>query len=184
LIVSPYNLDPRKNLDALLEALARVKDRHVGLDVALFGRTAVTSEREAHFERRLRELGLEATVRRTGPLSDTDLLQLYRDADVFVFPSLYEGFGLPVLEAMAAGACVVARGASAMSEVLGDAGVSVETTDPAASAAAISSLLDDPARRGDLGERARARAATFTVARMAEGTWRSYLAALGRTPAA
>lgn len=183
LVVAPYVLEPRKNLDALLAAASILKEHHPALDVALFGRSALTPERENHFESRLHELGLESTVRRTGILSDEMLWRLYCEADVFVFPSLYEGFGLPVLEAMAAGACVLVRGASAMQSLVADAGVTVETADAAATAAAIGALLDNPARRRELGERARRRAATFTIRRMAEGTWRSYLTALGRAPA-
>jgi glycosyltransferase involved in cell wall biosynthesis len=182
LIVAPYNLEPRKNLDALLTASAMLRERRPTLEIALFGRAALTPEREARFEDRLRALGLESAVKRTGVLSDEMLWRLYRDADVFVFPSLYEGFGLPVLEAMAAGACVVVRNASAMQDLVGDAGVTVETADPAATAAAIGALLDDPARRRALGVRARERATTFTIRKMAEGTWRSYQAALGRAP--
>jgi glycosyltransferase involved in cell wall biosynthesis len=184
LIVAPYNLEPRKNLDGLLAAAAILRNSRPALDVALFGRAALTPEREARFAAQLRDLGLESTVRLTGLIDDETLWRLYQDADVFVFPSLYEGFGLPVLEAMAAGACVVVRDASAMQDLVGDAGVTVETADPALTAAAIGALLDDPARRRELGERARRRAATFTIRNMAEGTWRSYQAALGRPPVA
>ncbi|MFI5213852.1 MAG: glycosyltransferase family 4 protein [Gemmatimonadales bacterium] len=180
LIVAPYNLEPRKNLDALLAAAAILTERYPTLDVALFGRGGLTPEREVGFESRLRALGLESAVRRTGVISDEVLWRLYQEADVFVFPSLYEGFGLPVLEAMAAGACVLVRGASAMRDIVAEAGATVETSDPAATAVAIGALLDAPARRREMGERARHRAATFTVRRMAEGTWRSYCTALGR----
>lgn len=177
-LVSPYNLEPRKNLDALLEAVALLRSRGETVKLVLFGRAAVTPEREERFERRVRELGLDESVVRTGILSDEELAALYRRATLFVFPSLYEGFGLPVLEAMSAGACVVARNASAMSEVLRDTGALVETGDPRALASVMVSLLDDAGLRDALGRRARERAALFSIERMALLTYRSYLTAL------
>jgi len=99
---------------------------------------------------------------------------------VFVFPSLYEGFGYPVLEAMAAGTCVVARSASAMAEIVGPDGVLVETADPAAVAAAIDRVMADTGERDRLRARAAARASAFTVRRMADQTWQVYQAALTR----
>ena len=116
----------------------------------------------------------------TGFVSDEDLGWLYRAATLFVFPTLYEGFGIPVLEAMAAGACVVARNQSAMAEVLGDAGVQVETRDPRALAAAITALLADTERRTALGRAARERASRFTQEAMSRGTVAAYMRALER----
>jgi glycosyltransferase involved in cell wall biosynthesis len=178
-LVSPYNLEPRKNLSGLLAAVAKLRERYPSLKLLLFGRAAVTPEREAEFQRMVRDLKLDDVIEQTGFIKDDDLRRVYRMGDVFVFPSLYEGFGLPVLEAMASGACVVARGASAMAEVVGDAGVLVETKNATALAAAIASLLDDPVRRKELGEAALRRATLFSVERMARLTYRSYRAALG-----
>jgi glycosyltransferase involved in cell wall biosynthesis len=178
-LVSPYNLEPRKNLSGLLAALVKLRERYPTLKLLLFGRAAVTPEREAEFQRMVRELKLDDMIAKTGFIEDDDLRRVYRMGDVFVFPSFYEGFGLPVLEAMASGACVVARGASAMAEVVGEAGVLVETKNATALAAAIASLLDDPIRRKELGEAALRRATSFSVERMARLTYRSYRAALG-----
>jgi glycosyltransferase involved in cell wall biosynthesis len=145
----------------------------------LFGRAAVDPAREQQFDRMVTELGLRDAVHLLGPLDDADLAWLYGHTTAFVFPSLYEGFGLPVLEAMASGACVVARNASAMAEIVGEAGALAETADPDALAAAISTLLDAPERRAKLGAAARQRASAFTIQRMARLTYASYCAALG-----
>ncbi len=177
-IVSPYNLEPRKNLETLVKAFAQLCESGRDLRLILFGRSAVTDEREAHFEQTISDLGIAQRVIRTGIVPDDELSKLYREATVFVFPSLYEGFGLPVLEAMASGACVVARSASAMSEVLGDAGRSTETSDMSRLSDAIGALLDDPGERQRIGRAAIARADSFTIARMAELTLDSYRTAL------
>jgi glycosyltransferase involved in cell wall biosynthesis len=180
-LLAPYNLEPRKNLGALLEATAILISDFPELKLILFGRAAVSPEREANFERRICELGIEQCVIRTGILTDQDLGALYSKATVFVFPSLYEGFGLPLLEAMFRGACVVARNASAMAEVVGDCGVLVETRDPKALASAIAGLLNNEDLRSALGRRARERAQFFSVEDMAINTYRSYLTALDQT---
>jgi glycosyltransferase involved in cell wall biosynthesis len=176
-VLSAYNLEPRKNLAGLLRAFASLRGR-AGARLVLYGRAAVTPERERAFDRLVGELGIGPAVTRTGYLSDEQLRWLYRRAAVFVFPSLYEGFGYPVLEAMAAGACVVARGASSMAEVVGDAGLLVETADVEQLAAAIDRALADTGERERLRERAAVRAEQFTVGRMAQQTWRTYEAAL------
>ena len=123
----PYNLEPRKNLAALVSAFAQALPAAPAARLVLYGRAAVTPEREVEFDRTVAALGVRQAIVRTGFLTDDQLGWLYRRATIFAFPSLYEGFGYPVLEAMAAGACVVARGASAMAEVMDEAGVAVET---------------------------------------------------------
>jgi hypothetical protein len=184
LLVSPYNLEPRKNLPALLEAFAGLRRRYPAAELVLFGRAAVTPDRERDFWEGLRSLGLEGAVRLTGFLSDADLKGLYQRATVFVFPSLYEGFGYPVLEAMACGACVVARNNSSMAEIVGEAGLCLETADPRQLEEGLSGLLGDPTQRARLAAAARERSARFTVRRMAAQTLSCYLRALGRKPVA
>jgi glycosyltransferase involved in cell wall biosynthesis len=179
-LLSPYNLEPRKNLAALLEATAVLISNFPELKLILFGRAAVSPEREEDFERKIRELGIEQCVIRTGIVTDDDLGAFYSRATLFVFPSLYEGFGLPLLEAMFRGACVVARNASAMAEVVGDCGVLVETRDTKALASAIATILNNESLRSDLGRRARERARLFSVEDMAVNTYRSYLTALAQ----
>ncbi|MGD0484369.1 MAG: glycosyltransferase family 1 protein [Gemmatimonadales bacterium] len=179
LLASPYNLELRKNLAGLVCAAALLRERHPGLVLALFGRAAVNAEREATFERLLADRGMAAVVRRLGVLPDAALARLYREADAFVFPSLYEGFGLPVLEAMAVGGCVVSHDAPAMAEVLGNAGVLADARDERALAGAIGALLAEPERAAALRAAAVKRAAEFTVERMCRGTLAAYQRALG-----
>jgi glycosyltransferase involved in cell wall biosynthesis len=178
IILSPYNLEPRKNLISLLQAAASLRTRYPRLLLVLYGRAAITPERETAFESRARELGLDGAFERTGALDDRVLRQLYQQCTLFVFPSLYEGFGLPLLEAMACSACVVARSASAMAEVVGDAGTLVETRDPDVLADSIRKLLDNPLKCEELRTAALHRARLFTIDRMAGLTYRSYCTAL------
>jgi glycosyltransferase involved in cell wall biosynthesis len=182
-VLSPFNLEPRKNLVSLLRAMTEVRRSHPDVRLVLYGRAAVTPDRERTFHANVRQLELEEAVTLTGFVSDDELASLYRHALVFVFPSLYEGFGLPVLEAMAAGACTVARNRSAMAEVLGDAGVQTETEDAASLATTLRSLLEDPARRAALGRAAQQRSARFTLDAMSRGTYAAYMKALDlKTP--
>jgi glycosyltransferase involved in cell wall biosynthesis len=168
----------RKNLISLLQAAASLRTRYPRLLLVLYGRAAITPERETAFESRARELGLDGAFERTGALDDRVLRQLYQQCTLFVFPSLYEGFGLPLLEAMACSACVVARSASAMAEVVGDAGTLVETRDPDVLADSIRKLLDNPLKCEELRTAALHRARLFTIDRMAGLTYRSYCTAL------
>lgn len=177
-LLSPYNLEPRKNIRALLRAAALLRSEFPRMELVLYGRAAYTADREREFNTWLREENLEGCVRRPGFVDDNTLEALYRSCTLFVFPSLYEGFGLPLLEAMANGACVVARDASAMAEIVGDAGVLVETRNTPAFAEAMARVLRDGSRRRALQITAQRRACTFTIAKMAAKTCRSYCAAM------
>ena len=179
ILASPYNLEPRKNLDTFLEAVAGLRESFPDLAIVLFGRAAVTPERERLFESRVRELELEDAIMRTGILSDSDLCWLYRHCTIFVFPSLYEGFGLPVLEAMACGACVVARDASAMAEVVSNAGFLVETRNSQAFSRGLSMLLHDPDLQLRLRRAGVKRSGDFTLENMARLTYSTYMKAMG-----
>jgi glycosyltransferase involved in cell wall biosynthesis len=179
-VLSPYNLEPRKNLQALVSAMADVRKSRGDVKLVLYGRAAVTPEREASFRAQVRKLELDEAIVLTHFVTDESLAWLYRTCALFVFPTLYEGFGLPILEAMAHGACVVTRNQSAMAEVLGDAGVQVETRDSSQLEAAMIALLNDSRRREELGRAAEKRAAQYTQESMARGTLAAYTRVLER----
>jgi len=157
-------LEPRKNLMRLLEALALLRDR--GLFVGWEGPPLVVAGREGWLYEpiyaRVDALGLRAHVRFLTDATDRDLLVLYNLAGVAVYPSLYEGFGLPPLEALACGAVVVASNASSLPEVLGDAALLVDPYDVGALAAAIERALGDEALRRTLADRGPAQARRYT----------------------
>jgi alpha-1,3-rhamnosyl/mannosyltransferase len=115
-----------------------------------------------------------------GPVRDECLIALYREAAALVYPSRYEGFGLPVLEAMACGTPVIASRAASIPEVLGDTGILLDPDDVSGWAAAIASVLNDEALRGGLRAKGLARATEFTWARTARQTLDAYRRALGR----
>jgi glycosyltransferase involved in cell wall biosynthesis len=118
--------------------------------------------------------------RRLGYVSDGALAELYRRCAVFCFPSLGEGFGLPVLEAMAAGAAVLTSDVAALQEVGGNAVAYADPHDVGAIADALRALLNSPERRRELAERGRAQAATFSWERTAELTLGALVEAAAR----
>ena len=119
-------------------------------------------------------LGLEGNVIFTGQIREQDKAPLYSAATVFAFPSLYEGFGIPVLEAMACGTPVVTSNLSALPEVAGDAGVLVDPYEPHAISDALAELLESQAHRDELSRRGLERARRFTWHQVAEQTLRVY----------
>jgi glycosyltransferase involved in cell wall biosynthesis len=174
------DLHQRRNLGVVLDAvlaLRRQGGATANLVLALAGvdRGLVTD-----LQASATAAGAPEVVQALGIVSDARLDALYRDAAALVYPSLYEGFGLPVLEAMARGTAVVAARASSVPEVLGDAGVLVEPADTGAWIASLGAIIEDGARRGALQAAGRARAATFTWARTAQATYEVYLQAMGR----
>jgi glycosyltransferase involved in cell wall biosynthesis len=163
-------IEPRKNVRRLLEAHAALGRDDVELVVA--GGAGWNDELAAL------EARMGRGVRRLGFVPPEDLAGLYAGAEVFCFPSLEEGFGLPVLEAMAQGTPVVTSAGIATAEVVGDAGVTVDPTDVAALTRALRALLDDPDAARRLGRSAAERAGTFTWARTASGLEAAYVDAV------
>jgi glycosyltransferase involved in cell wall biosynthesis len=162
--------DPRKALDVLVEAAGRVPRATLVL-------AGAAGEESRRLQTRAVELGLRLTL--TGYLADEDLAALYRGAAAVVLPSQHEGFGLPVLEAMASGVPVVATRAGNLVDLAGDAAVLVPPNDPRALASTMAKLLDDPLERQRLATAGPAVAARYTWARSAEMTAEVYRAALG-----
>jgi glycosyltransferase involved in cell wall biosynthesis len=123
--------------------------------------------------------GLEGRVVFPGYVDDADLPALYSAAAVFVYPSLYEGFGLPPLEAMACGTPVISSNAASLPEVVGDAALLVDPTDTTALAQALHAVLSQPSLHADLRKRGLSQAARFSWQRCAAETLGAYQAALG-----
>jgi glycosyltransferase involved in cell wall biosynthesis len=135
-------LQPRKNFTRLIEAYSLLVTRHPSLRLVIAGGKGwLYEEIFATVER----LGLADKVVFPGFVADGDLPALYNLADLFVFPSLYEGFGLPPLEALACGTPVITSDASSLPEVVGEAGPMVEATDVEALAEAMKRVLEDDA---------------------------------------
>jgi glycosyltransferase involved in cell wall biosynthesis len=153
-------LEPRKNLVRLFDAFAPLRDRSL---LVLAGPRGWDDD---EIVRRAGELG--DSVRLLGHVSDGDLAALYRLCEVFCYPSLYEGFGLPVLEAMQAGAPAITSRVSSLPEVGGDAAVYVDPTSVEDIRNALDRLLSSPEERAALTERGRRRAAQFSWQRTAE----------------
>ncbi len=168
-------LEPRKNLVRLVRAYRRVAADGLPHALVLAGPLG-WRPKALHRELALRGPG---EVVLTGPLPPADLDALYRGADLFAYPSLYEGFGLPVLEAMARGVPTVASATSSIPEVAGDAAILVDPRSVRELARAISDVLADRDLAERLAFRGRARAARFSWEETARGTLRAYEAALG-----
>lgn len=169
-VLAVGTLEPRKNLPLLLRAFARIKDE-VDHQLVLVGPEGWLT---AELRQTLNELDLGDRVRLTGFVSDEELGGWYSAADLFAFPSLYEGFGLPSLEAMRCGAPVLASNSSCFPEVVGNAGVLISPTDESLWAETMRELLRDPDRRGELARQGLARAGEFSWRRTAEETHRVY----------
>ena len=172
-VLAVGSLEPRKNLPRLIDAFARIT-REPGNDDVCLALTGARLHGAEAVEAAVARHGLGARIRRTGYVSDADLAALLGSCAVFAYPSLYEGFGLPVLEAMAAGAPVVTSNLSSLPEVAGEAALLVDPTDTDAIADGVRRLLADTALAAEYGRCGRARAALFTNARTAEAHRRLY----------
>ena len=175
-------VDARKNIGLLLEAFALVRGGRAGpLELVLAGHVKGAAEYPA-LEARACELGIARSLRVLEFVPGEELPVLLAAARVFAFPSLYEGFGLPPLEAMACGTPVVSTDGGSLAEVLADAALVASATDPADFAAKLVTALDDEPLRAHLRARGLARAAMFTWDLTAEatvGAYRALVAARG-----
>jgi glycosyltransferase involved in cell wall biosynthesis len=162
-------LAKKKNLSTLIHALSLLKEQGVDCPpLVLAGRRYRQSDDSAIFGQ-IRSLDLESRVRYIGPVGEEELRGLYGGAEILVFPSLHEGFGIPCLEAMKCGLPVVAARSGAIPEVVGDAALLVDNpTDAQVLAEAIQRLLEDTSLRRDLITRGVARAAQFSWPHIAD----------------
>jgi len=163
-ILSVAGGDPTKNLEVLIQAFSLlspfVRERY---NLVLAG----DLRRRGDLRQLVDQMGLEKYVVFTGTVSDERLVELYQQASVFVYPSLYEGFGLPVLEAMACGCPVICSNRSTLPEVVDDAGVLVDPTEPKILSVAIEEVLANTPYRRRLREKGLDRVRRFSWDRTA-----------------
>lgn len=163
--------EPRKNLPGLLAALAILHKSGMKIPLVLVGRRGGDSARVAAT---IRELGLDGWVRAAGYRPDEDVRALYAAASVLVVPSFAEGFGLPLLEAMACGLPAAVSGCSALPEIGRDAAVYFDPADHDQMAAVIGGLLRDEAKCAEMREKGRQRARDFEWKKTAAATLEFY----------
>jgi len=171
-ILTVANLQPRKNLRVLLDAIAELKSGQVPRVQVVIAGQPHWKAHEIIEQVQLAEL--EDNVRILGYVPDEDLPTLYSAACAFAFPSIYEGFGLPPLEAMACGTPVVASNSSSLEEVVGDAGLLLPPYSVKAWADALQSLLENPMLRQELAQRGIAQASKFSWHNTAKETLKVY----------
>ncbi len=171
-------LEPRKNLPLLLQAFARRRQALPGDPLHLVLAGGRGWDDGAIFAR-VAELGLQEVVHFPGFVPDAELPNWYRAAEAFVYPSRFEGFGLPVLEAMACGTPVVCSDAPGVREVAGRAALQVPPDDVEAWAAALTLVADQPGLRDHLRQAGLARARAFSWRATAEQTLKVYEQAVG-----
>ncbi|MDQ1301292.1 MAG: hypothetical protein QG637_1213 [Chloroflexota bacterium] len=170
-------LEPRKNFTGLIRAYGQLR-RTTGLPHALViaGRPGWLYE---VIYKQVEQEGLTGSVRFLGFVADADLPALYTLADLFAYPSRYEGFGIPVLEAMACGVPVVTSDNSSLPEAAGAAARLVNADDTAGLAEAMAQIIEDAALRGQMIERGYAQAGRFTWPDSARALMAAYRAAAG-----
>ncbi len=174
-------LEPRKNHVLLFEVLRRLRERGEQLDLVIIGRPGWRWRNP--LEQPQFKL-LRPWVRILEDVPDTDLVEFYNRAAVFAYPSLYEGFGLPILEAMACGAPVVSATGSSLPEVAGDAALFADPRDAEGFTAQVARVLRDPVLRAQMVEAGLRRAREFSWLRTAEQTLAVYRSVCGLATAA
>jgi glycosyltransferase involved in cell wall biosynthesis len=157
-------LQGRKNLPQLVEAFAALRKQGATSKLVLVGKKDWQAEQ---LEARIRELGLEADVIFPGFVSFEDLPLFYNAAEMFVFPSFFEGFGLPVIESMASGVPTITSTTTSLGEVAGDGAIMVDPNDTQALTRAMASVLGSVDLQKDLITRGLLRAAQFSHGELA-----------------
>jgi glycosyltransferase involved in cell wall biosynthesis len=175
--LSVCTLEPRKNLARLLEAYAEyAAQTPEPMPLVLAGGRGWLME---GFEQQIRTLNLGGRLIRMGYVDDRTLQWLYQNCHSFLYPSLFEGFGLPVVEALSQGAAVLTSRCTSLPEVAGDAAVYVDPTNSAGIADGLCRLAVDESARAQLRNRARDQAAKFSWHAAAQQTIECYHRALG-----
>ncbi len=174
-------IEPRKNLGRLITAVAQARAAGIPHHLVCVGPYGWSSRDLTGL---IERLDLTPYVHFTGYVPFEDLPTLYNLGELFVYPSLYEGFGLPVVEAMACGTPVITANSSSLGEIAGDAAITVDPSSTEALAQAIRGLAMDEERRRDLSERGRQRSRTFSWARTAKEMLAVYQRAAGMSAAA
>jgi glycosyltransferase involved in cell wall biosynthesis len=174
-------IEPRKNLARLIDAFAQARHRGITHDLVCVGPYGWSSR---DLVGRIELLGLSSHVHFTGYVPFEDLPVIYNLGELFVFPSLYEGFGLPVVEAMASGTPVLTANTSSLVEIAGDGAETVDPMNTEALGEAIYGLLTDEPRRRDLAERGWQRSRAFSWSQTAKDMLAVYQRAAGKTVAA
>ncbi len=173
-ILSVGSIQPRKNLARLIKAYAQLRGDYSAdklPKLVLVGKCAWLYDETL---RALDQAGVKDSVILTGYVPESDLPALYSSALCFVYPSYFEGFGLPPLEAMKCGTPVVVGNRTSLPEVVGDAGLTVDPFDVDAIAGAIRRLLNDSTLRAELSQKGAERASTFTWQETARQTLQIY----------
>ena len=170
-------VEPRKNLPFLLRCYASALEQGLEHQLVIVGRLGWMYQNV--FEQ-VESLALQENVHFAGFIPRQDLPMVYNLADLFVYPSVYEGFGLPVLEAMACGTPVVTSNVSAMPEIVGEAGILLRPNDRAAFTQAMVRLLSGTSERFELSKQGITRSAQFTWKRTATDTLEVYRHLLGK----
>ena len=158
-ILGVGTLEPRKNFSTLIKSFVLVKRKFPEYKLVIVGKPGWKHQ---DLPREVKKYGLQNDVIFTGYMKDTDLHHVYQSAEVFVFPSLYEGFGIPPLEAMASGCPVIASNTASLPEVIADAGLLIEPKNSVKIADAIVSLIESPQLRSTLLEKGYHRSKRFT----------------------
>jgi glycosyltransferase involved in cell wall biosynthesis len=164
-------VEPRKNLPGLIRVYARLVESGAKHALVVAGRTGWMSEGVFGL---VEELDLRERVRFTGYVPQQDLPLVYNLASLFVYPTQYEGFGLPALEALACGVPVITTNISSLPEIVGDAGLLVPPDDEAALYQAMHHVLSDPGLMAEFAARGQKRAKQFTWERTARQTLQVY----------
>jgi glycosyltransferase involved in cell wall biosynthesis len=164
-VLYPANTWHHKNHQRLIEALARYRDLYGETPTLVL--TGVGKEGQARLEAAVVKYGLGGLVRTLGYVARDELPTLYAGAGCLVLPSLFEGFGIPLVEAMLAGCPIAAANVTSIPEIVGDAGVLFDPLDPADICRALGAILRDPGRAAELRRRGRARAELFSASRTA-----------------